>query len=96
MCRLRGPVRGALRPRRSGPGQSREKREELIADLRDPWSWNAFSQVTGTPMAAALYEACSRVDAAGTAKRERLLLKHTQAVLGTRDVADVFMRSVDG
>jgi hypothetical protein len=47
-------------------------------------------------MAAEVYEACSRVDAAGTAKRERLLLEHTQAVLGTRDVAEVFMLSVEG
>jgi TetR/AcrR family transcriptional regulator, transcriptional repressor of aconitase len=71
------------------------KRDKLLQIYEilyvEPWT-----QVTGTPMAAELYEACTRYDPDGTAKRERLRLKYTQAVLGAKDVAEVFMLSVEG
>jgi AcrR family transcriptional regulator len=75
---------------------SRASKREKLSQIYEILVLEPYSQVTGTPMAAELYEACSRVDAVGTAKRERLLLKHTQAVLGRRDVAEVFMLAVEG
>jgi hypothetical protein len=50
----------------------------------------------GTAMARELYESCKRYEPEGVQKRERMRLKYTQAVLGTRELAEVFMLAVEG
>jgi TetR/AcrR family transcriptional regulator, transcriptional repressor of aconitase len=75
-----------------GRGSKRAKLLEVYEILYlEPWS-----QVTGTPMAAELYAACKAFDPKGVANRERLRLKYTQAVLGTKEAAEVFVLSVEG
>jgi hypothetical protein len=49
-----------------------------------------------SPVARELYEACVRFDPEGVEKRERMRLKYTQSILGSKEVADVFVLAVEG
>jgi len=76
----------------AGRASKRDKLLQIYEVLYlEPWA-----EMTGSPMAAELYEACIRFDPEGVAKRDRLRLKYTQAVLGAKDVAEVFMLAVEG
>ena len=76
----------------AGRGSKREKLLQIYEILYlEPWD-----QMMGSRMAGELYEACKRFEPEGVQKRERMRLKYTQAVLGDREAAEVFMLSVEG
>ena len=72
------------------------KREKLMslyeALLLEPWK----ELIVDAPMGAEFYETCSRVTPDINERRKKIQLKYTQAVLGTKEVAEVFMLAVDG
>jgi hypothetical protein len=47
-------------------------------------------------MGTEFYEACRRVTPDIDERRRKIQLKYTQAVLGTKEVSEVFMLAVDG
>jgi AcrR family transcriptional regulator len=76
----------------AGRGTAREKLLGVYEHLlMEPWE-----MLEGAPMAAEFYEACSKVLPEVEAKHERLRLKYTQAVLGSKELSEVFMLAVDG
>jgi AcrR family transcriptional regulator len=76
----------------AGRASKRDKLRQIYEVLYlEPWE-----QVAMTPMATDLYDACKRFDPEGVQKRERMRLKYTQSVLGDKDIAEVFMLSVEG
>ena len=72
------------------------KREKLMslyeALLLDPWK----DLIMDAPMGAEFYETCGRVRPDIKESRRKIQLKYTQAVLGTKEVSEVFMLAVDG
>ena len=75
------------------PGSKREKLMSLYkALLLDPWK----ELIVDAPMGAEFYEACHRVRPDIDERRRKTQLKYTQAVLGTKEVSEVFMLAVDG
>ena len=76
----------------AGRASKREKLLQIYEILYlEPWD-----EMMGSRMAGELYEACKRFEPEGVQKRERMRLKYTQAILGDREVAEVFMLSVEG
>lgn len=75
---------------------SRASRREKLLRIYEVLYLEPWAEMMGSPMAPELYQACVRFDPGGVEKRERLRLKYTQAVVGGRDVAEVFMLSVEG
>jgi AcrR family transcriptional regulator len=75
------------------PGSKREKLMSLYEGLLlDPWK----ELIVDAPMGAEFYGACSRVTPDIYERRRKIQLKYTQAVLGTKEVSEVFMLAVDG
>jgi len=75
------------------PGSKREKLMALYeALLLDPWK----ELIVDAPMGTEFYGACSRVTPDIYERRRKIQLKYTQAVLGTKEVSEVFMLAVDG
>jgi TetR/AcrR family transcriptional regulator, transcriptional repressor of aconitase len=75
------------------PGSKREKLMSLYeALLLDPWK----ELIVDAPMGAEFYGACSRVRPDIYERHRKIQLKYTQAVLGTKEVSEVFMLAVDG
>jgi len=73
-------------------GRPRDKLLELYRImLLEPWQ-----MIAGAPMAAEFYDTCVRLEPKEEAKRSRVLLRCTQAVLGDKELADVFLLAVDG
>jgi AcrR family transcriptional regulator len=73
-------------------GNRREKLLQVYEILYlEPWD-----ALFGAPMASELYEAAKRFDPEGVQKLARMRLKYTQAILGDKDAAEVFMLSVEG
>jgi integrase len=60
--------------------------------LLDPWK----ELIVDAPMGAEFYEACSRVTPDINERHRKIQLEYTQAVLGTKEVSEVFMLAVDG
>jgi AcrR family transcriptional regulator len=76
----------------TGTGTRRDKLLRVYEILLiEPWV-----EVSGAPMSAEFYDACARLLPKVQAKYERLRLKCTQEILGSREVAEVFMLAVDG
>lgn len=76
----------------AGQGTAREKLlglYELL--LLEPWE-----ETMGAPMSAEFYDACERVIPAAQGKYERHRIRLTQAILGSRELAEVFSLAVDG
>jgi AcrR family transcriptional regulator len=59
--------------------------------LLEPWD-----EVMNAPMASEFYDACARLMPEVEAKHERQQFKLTQAVLGDRELAELFMLAVEG
>ncbi len=75
------------------PGSKREKLMSLYeALLLDPWK----ELIVDAPMGPEFYEACGRVTPDINERHRKIQLKYTQAVLGTKEVSEVFMLAVDG
>ena len=75
------------------PGNRRERLMSLYeALLLDPWK----ELIVDAPMGAEFYEACSRVTPDISESHRKIQLEYTQAVLGTKEVSEVFMLAVDG
>lgn len=75
------------------PGSKPEKLMSLYeALLLDPWK----ELIVDAPMGAEFYEACSRVTPEIDERHRKMQLKYTQAVLGSKEVSEVFMLAVDG
>ena len=75
------------------PGSKREKLMSLYEVLLlDPWK----ELIVDAPMGAEFYETCSRVRPDVNERHRKIQLKYTQAVLGTKEAAEVFMLAVDG
>ena len=60
--------------------------------LLEPWK----ELIVDAPMGAEFYETCGRVTPDINERRRKIQLKYTQAFLGTKEVAEVFMLAVDG
>ncbi|WP_394846715.1 TetR/AcrR family transcriptional regulator [Pendulispora brunnea] len=76
----------------AGAGSKRDKLLRIYEILYlEPWD-----EMMGSPMAPELYQACKRFDPEGVDKRERMRLRYTQAILGDKSAAEVFMLSVEG
>jgi len=60
--------------------------------LLNPWN----ELIANAPMGAEFYEACRRVAPEIEEKRTKMQLKYTQAILGAKEVSEVFMLAVDG
>jgi AcrR family transcriptional regulator len=75
------------------PGSKREKLISLYeALLLDPWK----ELIVDAPMGTEFYGACKRVTPDIYDRRRKVQLKYTQAVLGTKEVSEIFMLAVDG
>ena len=75
------------------PGSKREKLMSLYeALLLDPWK----ELIVDAPMGAEFYGACSRITPDINQRHRKIQLKYTQAVLGDKEVSEVFMLAVDG
>jgi AcrR family transcriptional regulator len=75
------------------PGSKREKLMSLYeALLLDPWK----ELIVDAPMGAEFYETCGRVTPDINERRRRIQHKYTQAILGSKEVSEVFMLAVDG
>ena len=75
------------------PGSKREKLMSLYeALLLDPWK----ELIVDAPMGAEFYGTCRRITPDIYERRRKIQLKYTQAVLGTKEVSEVFMLAVDG
>ena len=59
--------------------------------LLEPWQ-----ETMSTPMASEFFEVCSRLLPQFENKYQRCLLKCSQAVIGSKEVAEIFMLAVDG
>ena len=76
----------------AGKSSAREKLLGVYEHLLlEPWE-----MLSAAPMAAEFYQACSKVLPEVEARHERLRLKYTQAVLGSKELSEVFMLAVDG
>ena len=76
----------------AGKGSHREKLFGVYEHLLlQPWE-----AVMSGPMASEFYEACSKLVPEVEAKHLRLQLKYTQAVLGSKELSEVFMLAVEG
>jgi AcrR family transcriptional regulator len=76
----------------AGRGSPREKLLGLYELLLiEPWD-----ELMGAPMAAEFHEACQRILPAEQARYDRVRLKSTQAILGSKEAAEVFSLAVDG
>jgi AcrR family transcriptional regulator len=76
----------------AAPGTRREKLfrvHEIL--LLEPWD-----EMMGAPMAAEFYEACSRLIPAAEAEYESRRLRYTRAVLGSKELAELFVLALDG
>jgi len=60
--------------------------------LLNPWN----ELIANAPMGAEFYEACRQVAPEIEEKRTKMQLKYTQAILGGKEVSEVFMLAVDG
>src|ERR1700739_1158251 len=75
------------------PGSRREKLMSVYeALLLDPWR----ELIVDAPMGTEFYGACRRVTPDIYERRRKIQLRYTQAVLGTKEVSEVFMLAVDG
>ena len=75
------------------PGSRRQRLMSLYeALLLDPWK----ELIVDAPMGAEFYETCGRITPDIYESRRKMQLKYTQAVLGTKEVSEVFMLAVDG
>ena len=75
------------------PGSKREKLMALYeALLLEPWK----QLIVDAPMGAEFYETCGRVAPDINERHRRIQLKYTQAILGSKEVSEVFMLAVDG
>jgi AcrR family transcriptional regulator len=75
------------------PGSKREKLMSLYeALLLVPWK----ELIVDAPMGTEFYGACKRVTPDINERHKKIQLKYTQAVLGTKEVSEVFMLAVDG
>ena len=75
------------------PGSKREKLMALYeALLLEPWK----ELIVDAPMGAEFYETCDRVAPDINERRRRVQLKYTQAILGSKEISEVFMLAVDG
>jgi AcrR family transcriptional regulator len=75
------------------PGNKREKLTSLYeALLLDPWK----ELIVDAPMGTEFYGTCRRVRPDISERRRKLQLKYTQAVLGDKEVSEIFMSAVDG
>lgn len=76
----------------AGPGSKRERLlrvyELLLIELWD--------EVSKSPRAIEFFDACTRLFPQVEAKHERERLKLTQAILGSKELAELFMMAVDG
>jgi TetR/AcrR family transcriptional regulator, transcriptional repressor of aconitase len=52
--------------------------------------------IVGAPMGTEFYGTCRRVRPDISERRRKIQLKYTQALLGTKEVSEVFMLAVDG
>ena len=74
-------------------GSRREKLMSLYeALLLDPWK----ELIVDAPMGTEFYGACKRVTPDINERRRKIQLKYTQAVLGDKEVSEIFMLAVDG
>ena len=76
--------------------KTESKREKLMSlyevFLLDPWK----ELIVDAPMGTEFYQACRRVTPHINEKHRKIQLKYTQAVLGTKEVSEVFILAVDG
>jgi len=75
--------------------ERRSPREKLL-DLYELLLSEPWDEIMGAPMAAELHEACQRILSAEQARYDRVRLKSTQAILGSKEAAEVFSLAVDG
>ncbi|WP_394824612.1 TetR/AcrR family transcriptional regulator [Pendulispora albinea] len=76
----------------AGRGSKRDKLYRIYEILLlEPWS-----ETSGAPMADEYYDVCERLFPEVDAKYQRFLLKHTQAILGSKEHSQVFMLAVEG
>jgi AcrR family transcriptional regulator len=76
----------------AGRGAKREKLLQVCEIL----CVEPFAEVMSTPMAPELNAACARIDPQGHERRARLRSKHTEALLGSKELADVFTMAIEG
>lgn len=74
------------------PGSKRDKLLRVYEILLiEPWQ-----EVSRTPGAGDFYAACERLLPDVLAKYDRMRLRCTQAILGNKELAELFSRAVDG
>jgi AcrR family transcriptional regulator len=76
----------------AGGGSRRDKLVALYEALLVP----LWVELSSTPSAAELWEACGDLFPEIEAHHRKIWLKYLQAVLGQRELADVFLFAVDG
>jgi hypothetical protein len=76
----------------AGGGSKRDKLVALYEALLVP----LWSELTATPSATELWEACGELFPEIEAHHRRIWLKYLYAILANKDHADVFLCAVDG
>jgi len=75
------------------PGSKRNRLQGVYEGLLlNPWN----ELIANAPMGAEFYEACRRVTPEIEEKHTKTRLKYTQAILGGKELSEVFMLAVDG
>jgi AcrR family transcriptional regulator len=75
-----------------GTGSRRDKLVAVYEALLVP----VWQEMSATPTAAELFEACGELFPEVEAHHRKIWLKYLQAILGQKDLAEVFLYAVDG
>jgi AcrR family transcriptional regulator len=75
---------------------ARGSRRDKLSRIYEVLCVETWALVMDAPMAREFYDACMQVIPEIHAKHERKLLELTRKVLGSRDIAEVFLLAVDG
>lgn len=75
---------------------SRGSRRERLLRLYEGYAIETWDTMLSSPMARELYEACALVSPEIQVKHDRRFLDLTTEILGSREVAEVFMLALEG
>ena len=76
--------------------KSREPKKERLLRIYELLLIEPWEEISGGPMLDEYFDACERLIPKAEEKHARLQLKYTQAVLGDRELSELFMLAADG
>lgn len=86
----------SLYPAARAAVDSRGSRRERLMRLYEGYAIETWDTMLSSPMARELYEACALVSPEIQVKHDKRFLDLTTEILGSREVAEVFMLALEG